>query len=282
MTRLLLLICFYLTNFVLLQTSDGYSEKWLSFPACKMGRLQSPIKLNITHSSFNSDFSIVYENYKACELGKKEEPIKSKIKTETDLCGYLNFEKKGVIKQYQLKQFDLYNKMHSIEGKYSDLELHIIYEKVLGFTSNKNQYQRIQDTNNYLAIVLRYNKTNSGDTILLPDGGLFEKLWGEDPANFNLADYPIYQDKKAYFYDGSFPYSPCQEDITYYVVEPVFKFIGDNPYTDKTIATKLESFAYERPIYRNYMNYRESLKGMYLDVKKSFYIIVMSVFVLLM
>ena len=271
MTPLFIFICCSLVNFAFPQPSEEYTKTWLSFPACKMGRLQSPIKLNITDSVFNSDFSIVYEHYKDdCKLEESEsknEPVKSK-KVNAE-CGYLNFEKKGVIKQYQLKRFDLFNKMHSIEGKYSELELHIIYEKVLGFTTNKNQYQRIQDTNNYLAIVLRYNSTEEDKSSqFISDNGLFEQLWGSNDtdkdsttATFNLADYPVYQDKKAYFYDGSFPYSPCQEDITYYIVEPVFKLNGENPYgTSKDVATKMENFAYERPIYRNYMNYIESLK----------------------
>lgn len=287
MTPLLIcIICCSLLNFALPQTNNNnnYEDTWLSFPACKLGRLQSPIKLSITDSVFNSDFSIVYEHYTECTLEDSDinsVPVKSK-KVQSE-CGYLNFEKKGVIKQYKLKRFDLFNKMHSIEGKHSEMELHIIYEKVLGFTTNKNQYQRIQDTNNYLGIVLRYNRTEGDESSqLISDNGLFEKLWGESSGNtIDLSAYPVYQDKKAFFYDGSFPHNPCQEDITYYIVEPVFK-ANKNPYdSDSTTATKTENFAYDRPIYRNYMNYIESLKGGFIDVRKSMYVIIMSIFVLM-
>ena len=290
MTPLLICIIYCsLVNFALPETTDdSYEDKWLSFPACKLGRLQSPIKLSITDSVFNSDFSIVYEHYNTeCQLEDSDlnsVPVKSKKVVDENECGYLNFEKKGVIKQYKLKRFDLFNKMHSIEGKHSEMELHIIYEKVLGFTTNKNQYQRIQDTNNYLGIVLRYNTTKVDEsTQLISDNGLFEMLWSGngEKTTLNLNAYPVYQDKKAFFYDGSFPYNPCQEDITYYIVEPVFE-ASSNPYgSDTTTATKTENFAYDRPIYRNYMNYVESLKGGFIDVRKSMFVIILSICVLM-
>ena len=106
MTPLLICIIYCsLVNFALPQTTN-YENKWLSFPACKLGRLQSPIKLSITDSVFNSDFSIVYEHYNSeCKLEDSDlnsDPVKSK--KVVDECGYLNFEKKGVIKQYKLKR----------------------------------------------------------------------------------------------------------------------------------------------------------------------------------
>ena len=289
MTPLLICIIYCsLLNFALPQNTNNnnYEDTWLSFPACKLGRLQSPIKLSITDSVFNSDFSIVYEHYTQCTLedsDKNSVPVKSK-KVNDECGGYMNFEKKGVIKQYKLKRFDLFNKMHSIEGKHSEMELHIIYEKVLGFTTNKNQYQRIQDTNNYLGIVLRYNTTEVDESSqLISDNGLLDKLLSEGSENntIDLSAYPVYQDKKAFFYDGSFPYNPCQEDITYYIVEPVFKATSKPYGADTTTATKTENFAYDRPIYRNYMNYIESLKGGFIDVRKSMYVIIMSIFVLM-
>jgi hypothetical protein len=131
--------------------------------------------------------------------------------------------------------------------------------------------------------VLRYNTTEVDESSqLISDNGLLEKLWGESSGNtIDLSAYPVYQDKKAFFYDGSFPYNPCQEDITYYIVEPVFK-VNKNPYeSDTSTGTKTENFVYDRPIYRNYMNYIESLKGGFIDVRKSMYVIIMSIFVLM-
>ena len=51
-----------------------YSEQWTSFPACHMGRLQSPIRLNVTESTFINKFSIDWE---LCIL-----PVQRKLEAE--------------------------------------------------------------------------------------------------------------------------------------------------------------------------------------------------------
>lgn len=240
-----------------------YQKRWVSFPACRMGRLQSPIRLNVTESIYSSSFSIVYQSYKqiAQKLNLSPfEPMKQyAIKTENIDGGYIHFQKGGVIKQYQLKRFELYQGLHTIDFDSSEYELHIVFEKNLGYVSNKNQYRRIQDANNYLVIALRYNISN-GTT----DNGLLKAL---TENNFDLSKYPIFQDKKAYFYEGSFIYNPCKEDVNYLVIEPIFNAKGAT--LTKGLykgyqAFKNYSLAYERPIYRNYMNFTESLSSSYL------------------
>ena len=238
-----------------------YSEQWTSFPACHMGRLQSPIRLNVTESTFSNKFSIVYQKF---ENGKLESnlptsynPNKYAIYTNVDDGGYLHFAKDGVIKQYQLIKYEIYQGLHEFgaTNTKSKYELHIVFRKNLGFTSNKNQYRRITDVNNYLVIVLRYGESG------ISDGGLLKALKETTTSDtFNLGDYPVFQDKKAYFYDGAFIYNPCLEDVSYYVVEPIFNLNGITfSYGDDGNGYKERALAYERPIYRNYMNYTESL-----------------------
>ncbi len=41
---------------------------WTEYPACKYGRLQSPIKLNEYDSTYSNSFSFVYQNYKELNL----------------------------------------------------------------------------------------------------------------------------------------------------------------------------------------------------------------------
>lgn len=252
------------------ELEDEYQKQWVSFPSCRMGRLQSPIKLNVTDSIYSPIFSIVYQNYKdintKLDLTQKDLTKKYAIKTDDIDGGFIHFQKGGVIKQYQLKRFELYKGLHQVGFTKSDYELHIVYQKNLGYVSNKNQYRRIQDANNYLVIVLRYNSTNNGG---INDNGLLSQLTTtDDSGSFNLGDYPIYQDKKAYYYEGSFIYNPCKEDVNYLVIEPIFNAGDANLYDDKYgqyEAFKECSLAYERPIYRNYMNYTESLSSSYLN-----------------
>ena len=250
-----------------------YSDVWTSFPACRMGRLQSPIRLNVTESTFSNKFSIVYQNFvdSTIKSGKNWLNTDYNIKKHaiyTELengGGYLHFAKDGVIKQYELKRYEMYQGLHEFgpTASRSKYELHIVFKKNLGFTSNKNQYRRITDVNDYLVIVLRYGAQN-GETEI-SDGGLLKGL--NQGGNFNLGNYPVFQDKKAYYYDGAFIYNPCHEDVSYYVVEPIFKL--DNGitigYDTKTENGKKErALAYERPIYRNYMNYTESLSSSFI------------------
>ena len=240
-----------------------YQKQWVSFPACRMGRLQSPIRLNVTESIYSSSFSIVYQSYKGIngklDLDNFDADKQYAIKTENIDGGYIHFQKGGVIKQYKLIRFELYKGLHTIDFDTSEYELHIVFEKNLGYVSNKNQYRRIQDANNYLVIALRYNVTGG-----ITDNGLLKALTDN---NFDLSKYPIFQDKKAYFYEGSFIYNPCKEDVNYLVIEPIFNkggaSLANNLYSDYQ-AFKNNSLAYERPIYRNYMNFTESLTSSYL------------------
>lgn len=239
--------------------SINYESRWLSFPACKMGRLQSPIRLNETESIFSPTFSIVYQNYKdiTTKLNVNYNLDKYAIIIDGINGGFIHFQKGGVIKQYELIKIELYKGLHQIgpSNKVSKYELHFVFKKNLGFVSNKNQYRRIQDPNNYLVIALRYSDEG------ITDNGLLKALTEADGNNtFNLGNFPIFQEKKAYYYDGSFIYSPCKEDVSYYVVEPIFKVdstleinLGNTP------PFKNFSLAYERPIYRNFMNFTESL-----------------------
>ena len=239
----------------------SYSEQWTSFPACHMGRLQSPIRLNVTESTFSNKFSIVYQKFENGGLDSNwftpYNLNKYAIYTNVKNGGYLHFAKDGVIKQYQLIKYEIYQGLHEFgaTNTKSKYELHIVFRKNLGFTSNKNQYRRITDVNNYLVIVLRYDKSG------ISDGGLLKALKETKSGNtFNLGDYPVFQDKKAYFYDGAFIYNPCLEDVSYYVVEPIFNLNGITfSYGDDGNGYKERALAYERPIYRNYMNYTESL-----------------------
>ena len=239
--------------------SINYESRWLSFPACKMGRLQSPIRLNETESIFSPTFSIVYQNYKdiTTKLNVNYNLDKYAIIIDGINGGFIHFQKGGVIKQYELIKIELYKGLHPIgpSNKVTKYELHFVFKKNLGFVSNKNQYRRIQDPNNYLVIALRYSDEG------ITDNGLLKALTEANGSNtFNLGNFPIFQEKKAYYYDGSFIYSPCKEDVSYYVVEPIFKVdstleinLGNTP------PFKNFSLAYERPIYRNFMNFTESL-----------------------
>ena len=260
--------------------TQSYEEMWLSFPACHMGRLQSPVRLNISESKYSNSFSIVYQyfdenikftNDSGKDFDSKFEPSR-KLKLESG-SGYINLQRNGVIKQYSFKHIEMFRGLHKVESSRSEFEVHLIFEKVLGFSTNQNQYRRITDTNNYLAIVLRYNNSNSktatqtsSNIPLASDGGLLEKLLATG-SEIKFNDYPIF-DRRAFFYEGSQIYNPCSEDYNYIVLYDTFKSTEDVKQIVERSDWAVREFAYsyDRPIYRNFMNYTETISSGFLKI----------------
>ena len=245
-------------------------EEWRDYPTCRLGRLQSPIEIKEVNCTYSNDFSFVYQNYKQIN------PISITDKTYAYSSGkieggYINFERGGVIKQYELIRIDIYPGLHKIDGIISDYEVHLIHKKNLDFNTNKNQYRSIQDANMYLSVVLRYStKKNCDDNSLkiscTSDDGLFDRLKTLNTGIISLNDYPIFQDKRAFLYEGSSLQIPCDENVNYYVVNDFYAMEGEvfSTLKDKTI--KIAN-SFDRPIYKNFMNYREVMKSDAISIK---------------
>ena len=249
---------------------NSISSDWRKYCSCKIGRLQSPIALNEYDSDYSNSFSFVYEYYKTPKsITKIDNSYAYTLYWNITDGGFVNFEKQGVIKQYELEKIELYTGIHKIDGKKGDYELHLVHKKNLDFNSNKNQYRKIVDANMYLTVVLRYKNdcNNNDDYKCISDNGLLSHL--TDPntnlLEFDLNQYPIYQDKRAYFYEGSFLYAPCDENVNYYVINDFFNLDGFNQEIINNIndfnVTVNEQPKYGRPVLKNFMNYREFLNS---------------------
>ena len=250
------------------EAEDDYTSKWRKYPACQIGRLQSPIEIKEYESIYANNFSFVYQSYNEGKLEAFQDTYA--IRRDVDNGGYINFERGGVIKQYKFERAELYPALHKIDGDDFDYELHLIHEKKLDFVTNKNQYRSIQDANMYLIVVLRYSvcKNNACTS----DNGLVKTILKESSDKINLNDYNVFQDKRAYFYEGSFLHIPCDENVNYYIVKDFF--FWDDTDTDiynvtsikNNIIAAAEKFG--RPVYKNFMNYREVLGNDYFCFKK--------------
>ena len=239
--------------------------------------MQSPIKIDENETVYANNFSFVYQSYNDIKVIKKDGENYATIYelAANNHGGYINFERGGVIKQYEFMRFEIYPGIHEIDGDNGDYELHIIHEKNLDFITNKNQYRSIQDASKSLVIVLRYKNNCNKDIKCISDDGLMDKITSTDTTGtettsqlFNLKDYPIFQDKRAYFYEGSTLHIPCDENVNYYVVKDYFSSTsGDSQkpnYSKEDIGT---SERYGRPVYKNFMNYKEVLKSNYISVQ---------------
>ena len=245
---------------------------WRDYPACRLGRLQSPIEIIETDSTYTNDFSFVYQNYNPSNYSINISDISNYAFSSNNIQngGYINFERGGVIKQYQLIRFELYPGLHKIDGEYEDYELHIIHKKNLDFKTNKNQYRRIQDPNMYLVVVLRYikNCTANENIKCSPDDQLLYKL--TKGKEINLNHYSFIQDKRAYFYEGSFLHIPCDENVNYYIVKDFFYPLNvsekdlEFSYSNKNISL---AHKFGRPIFKNFMNYKEVMNSKLVSYK---------------
>ena len=257
----------YIFLFLILLIQPIYliRQEWREYPTCKYGRLQSPINLNEYDSTYSNSFSFVYQYFKPNMNITKIETY-TKIWKIQEGGNYLNFEKDGVIKQYELDKIELYKGIHKIDGEKGDYELHLVHKKNLDFNSNKNQYRKIVDANMYLVIVLRYKNCTVENSACISDNGLLSKL-ATNLNDFDLNKYPIYQDKRAYLYEGSFLYSPCDENVNYYVINDFFYPNGlDNGLNDTLKNFNLTDFndikdRYGRPVLKNFMTFREFLNS---------------------
>jgi carbonic anhydrase len=257
----------YIFLFLILLIQPIYliRQEWREYPTCKYGRLQSPINLNEYDSTYSNSFSFVYQYFKPNMNITKIETYTTMWKIQEG-GNYLNFEKDGVIKQYELDKIELYKGIHKIDGEKGDYELHLVHKKNLDFNSNKNQYRKIVDANMYLVIVLRYKDCTVDNSTCISDNELLSKLTS-NLSDFDLNEYPIYQDKRAYLYEGSFLYSPCDENVNYYVIKDFFYPNGlDNGLNDTLNNFNLTDFndikdRYGRPVLKNFMTYREFLNS---------------------
>ena len=248
------------------QAEDYYSN-WRKYPTCQIGRLQSPIEIKEYESIYANNFSFVYQSYNGGTLSDGQN--KYALIKNVDKGGYINFERGGVIKQYQFIRAELYPALHKIDGDNFDYELHLIHEKNLDFVTNKNQYRSIQDANMYLVIVLRYSICEK--KVCTSDNGLLKEIFSSN-NNINLNNYNVFQDKRAYFYEGSSVHIPCDENVNYYIVKDIFYFDNVNISEDNKKYIKDIKIApankFGRPVYKNFMNYREVLGNDYFSFKK--------------
>ena len=251
------------------------SGDWREYPTCKIGRLQSPIEIKEYESIYANNFSFVYQSYKGCS-GNIIKNYAYTLDCSDQRGGYINFERGGVIKQYEFIRAEIYPILHGIDGdkEKGNYELHLIHKKNLDFKTNKNQYRSIQDPNMYLVIVLRYSNGEKS----IYDNGLLDQLMKNkdtEKVNVDLNNYNIFQDKRAYFYEGSFVHIPCDENVNYYVVKD---FFYSNKIKDLSTEIQLDNminsigFAnlFGRPVYKNFMNYREVLEDNYFSLKTIF------------
>ena len=108
-------------------------EDWRDYPTCRLGRLQSPIDIKEYESTYANNFSFVYQSYNKINVSQNQSEDNYADVYDASNGGYINFERGGVIKQYELVRFEIYPGIHSIDGDKGDFELHLFHKKKFRF-----------------------------------------------------------------------------------------------------------------------------------------------------
>lgn len=214
-----------LTIIAFISCQINYKQLYHSSSACLNGRLQSPINLTETDSNFNSTINILYDTYNALknvQLRFDERTLFINNENIEESLGYVTFSRNGALKKYALKRIEfIYPGEHKINNVASDLEIKFIHEQVIFFETDVNQFRKLVDSNTNLIISIMY-RTNS----LISDNGFLSELLatanGNHKTELDIDSYGLIRDRQFYFYEGSFSYNPCNENVNHIVINKPF------------------------------------------------------------
>jgi carbonic anhydrase len=254
------------TAFIKSQGTLDFNLLYHSAPACKMGRLQSPLNLIDTGSVFNSTINLLYESYEVVTGAQLAFSPRTMLITHSnteDNLGYITLARNGVLKKYALQDIEFaYLGEHQIDSIPSDLEVRFIHQEVEFFETTVNQYRKLADANNFLIISVLYKLDGKAS-----DNGFISDLMKTtvgtgNSINLDISSYGLFKDRQFYFYEGSFTYSPCNENVNHIVIRDMFSILKDHldyiagqyklRFSKNGDTSKDVSDWYGRAVYRNY------------------------------
>jgi carbonic anhydrase len=261
-TSLILTILFSLTMAQI--TKVDYNDLYHQAPACKMGRLQSPINIMETDAKFNTTINILYDSYsvlKNAQLAFSQRTMFIAYDNTEDNLGYATLSRNGYLKKYALMGIEFsYPGEHQINGIPGDLEVKFVHQQVLFFETSVNQLRKLADANNYLTISILFKTDGkAADNGFISD--LIKSTAGQ-PFDLNIDSYDLFRDRQFFFYEGSFTYSPCDETVNHIVVRDIFTILPDHlsyisnqyklRFLNDGVTNKKLSDLNGRTVYRNY------------------------------
>ncbi|KAB8039747.1 hypothetical protein GCL60_05650 [Silvanigrella paludirubra] len=200
------------------EKTENVSENKLieNFNSCSNGKKQSPVNIVTSELKTNSMLPKIETNYQLSPLIIKNNQHTIKAKFDN-----INSITLGKVK-YSLLQFHLHTPSeHKLDGKNSDLELHLVHQ------NDSGEYA-------VLAILMRSGKEN------LALKQFFENLPNEDHAivntnlKINLNDI-LPSNLSYYSYFGSLTTFPCDEKVNWIILKNVVEVSEEQIQKFKTI-----------------------------------------------
>lgn len=252
-----------------------YQDVFNKGPACMNGRLQSPIDLSDENSKYSQEdilTSINYFSFPNLFLNFNEKGILQVYQSSVNsaVLGTVNYKKRGYLSQFELINIEIYYPAeHRIKIGGSlvspDVEIKLIHKKNKLFSSSVNQLRNFTEPNSYLIVSLLYkqNATTSDNGFLTDLNILYNPTKSAMiMKNIDLGNYGLIKNHKYYMYDGSFSSYPCDENVSYVVVQNLFSISSNDveniksKYSTKWAngqVNKQISSIYGRPVYRNFI-----------------------------
>jgi len=270
-------ILFILSSFILLiklQCQNTYQEIFNNGPACKNGRIQTPLILSDKGSKYNPEFLLTDISYNSLNniYVNFDYRILKVFQSNVNYpnFGKINYKKQGSLNEYELIDIEFYYPAeHRINVGGSlivpDVEVKLIHKKNKMYSATANELKNFTESNSFLIVSLLYsqNGTNSDNNFLADLSLVYNpSISPMMMKNIDFDTYGLIKNNRYFMYDGSFSYFPCDENVSYIVVRDLFQispsdiqnFISrynlkySNPQVNKAIAQP-----FGRPIYRNYV-----------------------------
>lgn len=225
----------------------NYRDPLKNSNICTKGLLQSPLNLKSWDSEFSKEINFLSDDYKTIvgrlALGSDGSSYSISAAAGTDF-GIVYLSKQGVVTKNVLKKIVLnYPTEHLLEGVLGDVEVKLIHERVLDYTTDINENKNYFDMNTYFIISLLFKQ---GDNYASDNGFLDSLLNGwknqvssvpftqTSDISFSMNDMGLIRARQFYFYEGSHTTFPCDENVNYLVINKYFRL-------DKSLFAFLDS-----------------------------------------
>lgn len=225
---------FFLLAFVtfisFIQSQINYVESNLNNWACTEGLRQSPVAFSIDNSTYSDKITIINDAYNA--ISNVVVRVTSNNLMEVVSLGgnsdwgYVLIDYLGYIMKFNLKQIVIHSPIeHDVDFIKADVEIQLIHQKDLDYTTEVNKFQKKPDISEFLVISVPFavngTSTAEGNLIEILNGAYSENLALKTGANIPLNTLNLVRGKRFFFYQGSQTVYPCNESHLHILISDI-------------------------------------------------------------
>lgn len=214
----------------LIQSQIDYVEKSLNNWACTEGLRQSPVTFSVVNSTYSDKLGIINDAYNAISNSVVRVTSNNVMEivsfSNNANWGHVLIEYFGYIMKFDLKQIVIHSPIeHDVDVIKADVEVQLIHQKDLDFTSDVNKFQKKPDVSEFLVISVPFavNGTipTEGNLIEILSGAYSDNLAQTTGVNIPLNTLNLVRGKRFFFYSGSQTIYPCNESHLHILISDI-------------------------------------------------------------